>query len=119
MALPKVLLVQLLQVRFMFAGNARRSGTGQNVVPVGRHARPGDDGAALRERVLHAELVVVAVKIVDVLRDHHAFEVLPWAASYPVAGVDGAARHGSVAAEIGAPGLVARARPLRQRLAMP
>ena len=26
MALPKVLLVQLLQVRFMFAGNARPSG---------------------------------------------------------------------------------------------
>src|SRR6516225_1068850 len=42
---------------------ALRRGTGQNVVPVGRHARPGDHGAALRERVLHAELAIVAVKI--------------------------------------------------------
>src|SRR5262249_50724833 len=70
------------QVHVRWKRPALRSGTGQNVAPVGRHARPGDDGAALRERVLHAELVVVAVKIVDVLRDHHAFEVLPWAASY-------------------------------------
>src|SRR5262249_24946937 len=107
------------QVHVRWKRPALRSGTGQNVVPVGRHARPGDDGAALRERVLHAELVVVAVKIVGVLRDVPALEVLPWAASYPVAGVDGAAWHGSVAAEIGAPGLVARARPLCQRLAMP
>jgi hypothetical protein len=48
------------------------------------------------------------VKVVDVLRDDFAFEILPWAASNPVACVDRLRVTFCLAAEIGMPGLVSR-----------
>ena len=58
------------------------------------------------------------MKIIDVLRDDHAFEVLPGAGADAVAGANGAAGPGGVAAEIGASGLAAGACILRQGLAV-
>ena len=45
-------------------------GAGENVVTVGCVANAGDHCAALGQRGLRAELVIVAMKIVDVLRDN-------------------------------------------------
>jgi hypothetical protein len=58
------------------------------------------------------------VEIVDVLGDDLAFEILPGAASDAIAGIDGFGAAGCLGAEVGAPGLVACARPLRQGLAL-
>src|SRR5262245_66666222 len=60
---------------------AVRLRAGQDIVIVRRVADAGDHGAALGLRRWHAELVAVAVKIVDVLRDDLSFEILPGAAS--------------------------------------
>src|SRR5262245_66685789 len=68
---------------------AVRLRAGQDVVIVRRVADAGDHGAALGLRYLHAELVAVAVKIVDVLRNDLPFELLPGAASDTIAAVDG------------------------------
>src|SRR6516162_2418196 len=46
------------------------------------------------------------------------FEILPGAASDAVAGIDGLRAVGCLGAEVGAPGLVARARRLSQGLAL-
>src|SRR5262245_57656237 len=103
---------------------ARREGTpihlraGQNVVIVRCVADAGDDGAALGQRRRHAELVVVAVEIVDVLGHHFALEVLPRPLADAITGVDGLRTARSLGAQIGAPGLAACARTLRQRLAV-
>src|SRR5437660_290413 len=61
----------------------------KNVVSIGRVANAGNHGPALGQRHLHAEFVVVAMKIVDVLGDDLVFEILPGAASDAVAGIDG------------------------------
>src|SRR4029453_15774551 len=87
---------------------AVRLRAGQDVVVVRRVADAGNDGAALGQRRLHAELVVVAVKIVDVLRNDLPFEILPGAASDTIAGVDGLRAVGGLGAQVGAPGLAAR-----------
>src|SRR5262249_58793700 len=76
-------------------------------------------GAPLGQRRLHAELVGVAVQIVDVLGDNLAFEILPGAVSDAVAGIDCLRAVRCLAAEIGAPRLAARTRALRERLAVP
>src|SRR5262249_6088584 len=81
-------------------------------------AYAGNHGPALGQRHRRAEFVVVAVKIVDVLGDNLAFEILPGAASDAIAGIDGLRAAGCLGAEVGAPGLVARARGLGQRLAL-
>src|SRR5260370_479722 len=73
---------------------------------------------ALASRVLDGERVAATVKIVDVLRDAHAFEVLPGAGADAVAGANGAAGPGGVVAEIGAPSVTAGASTLRQREAV-
>ena len=67
-----VLLVQLLQVRSSAGreGLAVRGRAGQRVVIVRRIADAGNVVPALGQRVLHAQLVVVAVQVVDAGRDH-------------------------------------------------
>src|SRR5262249_8328446 len=62
--------------------------------------------------------VRVAVKIVDVLRDHCALGVLPRALADAVAGVGGLPAGRGVGAEIGVPSLAARPGRLGQRGAM-
>src|SRR5690606_34529182 len=74
--------------------------------------------ALLAQRLLLAEVVVLAMQIVDILGDHHALRVVPGAVADPVAGV-----HSSLAAlgrraEICAPRLVAGADRLGELLAM-
>src|SRR5205085_8310547 len=64
---------------------------GDDVVVVRREADAGHHGAALGERRLHRELVVVAVEILDVLSDDLALEILPGAGADAVASMDGAA----------------------------
>ena len=117
---PWVLLVQLRQVRSSPAGKARPSGlrAGENIVTIGRVADAGNDGAAFRQRRLHAELVVVAVQIVNVLRNNFSLEVLPGTAPDAVARIDGRLAVGGLRAQIGTPGLAAGTGPLRQFLAI-
>jgi hypothetical protein len=78
----------------IFAGPERaaiRLRAGENVVTIGRIADARNDGSPFRQGGLHAELVAVAVKTVDVLRDNLTFKVLPGAESYAVARIDGRA----------------------------
>src|SRR5262245_50131625 len=88
---------------------------GQHVVPVGRVGAAVDRLALLGERRLLADLVVRAVEVIDILRDHLALGVLPGSAADAVARVDGVATLG---AEIGPPRAAAGAGALRQLLAM-
>src|SRR5262249_23631594 len=97
---------------------AVRLRAGQHVVIVRRIADAGDHGAALGQRRLRAELVVIAVQVIDVLRDHLALEVLPRALADAVASIDRLGATGRLRAEIGVPGLAAGPCALRQGLAM-
>src|SRR5262250_2599530 len=87
-------------------------------MPVRRHPEAGDDGSSLGERIFPAEFVVVAMQIIDVLRDHDVLKVLPRTAADAVAGVDRPALERGIAAEIGAPGFAAGADVRCQRLAV-
>src|SRR4051794_16369331 len=69
--------------RAAFLGRA-----GQHVVAVWREANARNDEAALGDRVLCVELIVVAVQIVNAGRDNRALEVLPRTIADAVAGVD-------------------------------
>src|SRR5262245_52410118 len=105
----------------VLAGRERASihlRAGQYVVGVGRVANTGNHGAALGERDLHAELVAVAMQVIDVLGDDLVFEILPRSPSDAIAGIDGLCAARRLGAQIRAPGLVAGARVLRQRLAL-
>src|SRR5437764_14826900 len=58
---------------------------GQRIVPVRRHSEARDHRASFGQRIFPVELVVVTVKIIDVLRDGSAFEILPGTAPDAVA----------------------------------
>src|SRR5262249_57548046 len=58
------------------------------------------------------------METVEVLGDALAFEILPGAAPDTIAGIDGLRAAGCLGAEVGAPGLVAGACRLGQRLAL-
>src|SRR5262249_6236549 len=88
---------------------------GQDVVAIGVVAAAIDHLALLAQRALLGELVVGAVQVVDVLRDHLAFGVAPRTAADAVARIDGRA---ALRAEIGMPGVAAGAGALGQLLAM-
>src|SRR5262249_519279 len=90
----------------------------KNSVRIGRVADARNHGPSLGQRHLHAEFVVVAMKIIDVLSDDLTFEILPGAPSDAIAGIDGLRAAGCLGTEVRAPGLVACARPLRQGLAL-
>src|SRR5262245_8795089 len=92
---------------------------GQHVVPIGRVATAVDHVALFTERGLLAELVVGAVQVVDVLRDHVPLGIPPGAGPDAVAGIDGLAAAARLRAQIGAPGLAAGSDRLRELLAMP
>ncbi len=99
-------------------GGAVGLGAREDVVAVGRIAAAVHDFALLVERVLLAELVVVAVQVGDVLCDHDAFRVVPGAATDAVAGVDGGLAVGGGRAEVGAPGAIAEAGGVGEHLAV-
>src|SRR3954463_3779735 len=93
--------------------------TGQYVMIIRRIASAGDYSAALGQRGVHVHFVVVAMEIVDALRDGFSLKVLPGAASDAVAAVAGRRAIHGLGAEIGAPGFAACARILCQSLALP
>src|SRR4029079_7562276 len=64
-----------------------------------------------------AHLVVVAMEIVGAFRDDFPLEILPGAAPDAIAGVDRRRAAHGLRAEIGPPGLAARARRLGEGLA--
>src|SRR3954452_21399227 len=97
---------------------AFRGGPGEHVMAVRSKADAGNDLAPLGQRRVHGKCIVVAVQIVDVLGDGFAFEILPWTVADAVARIDRRLAVGGLGAEIGAPGLSARAVALRQLLAM-
>jgi len=90
----------------------------QCVVPVRRHADPGDHVAAFRERGLLVEIVVRTVQFVDILGDHDALGVLPRSLADAVAGIDGTTRSRRTGAQVGMPSLVARVNRVGQSVAM-
>src|ERR1700730_5302050 len=57
----------------------------KKVVTVGRVANTRNYGSSFRQRDLHAELVIVAMQVFDVLRNDLGFEILPRAASNAIA----------------------------------
>src|ERR1700681_4185814 len=85
---------------------------------VRRVAHAGNDKAALGHRSAHAQLVVVAVQIVDVLGDDVTLEVLPRTVADAVARVDRRLAVGVLGTQIGPPGFAPRAVALGQLLAV-
>jgi len=93
-------------------------GAGENVMHV-RFVAAGVDGLALlAKRSFFADLIVVAVQIVDIFRDGHAFGVLSRAFADAIAGVDGGITVGGARAQVRTPGAIAGADGLGKRLAM-
>ena len=68
-------------------GGSVRTGSGQDVVCVGLLGPTIDDSASLVERGLLVDVVVCRMQVVDVLRNHYAFGVVPWACANAVTGV--------------------------------
>src|SRR5690606_31954189 len=95
---------------------AVRLRAGQDVVPVRAVAAAVDYLAPLVERGLLVE-VVVAVQLVDVLRNDHTLRVLPRSAPDAIARINRLAAIG-LSAEVGAPGAAARPHRLRELLAV-
>src|SRR4051812_41274982 len=76
----------------VFAGCKRaaiRLRTGESVVAIGRVTDAGNHLAALGQRSLNAELIVVAVQVIDVLRHGFTFEILPRTIADTVTRIDG------------------------------
>src|SRR5262245_11674521 len=74
--------------------------TGQNVVAIGCVGAAVDHVALFAERGLLAELVVGAMQVVDVLRDHVSLGIPPRAGPDAVAGIDGLAAAARLRTEI-------------------
>ncbi len=87
-------------------------------MPIRLHADASDHVASFRERGLLVEVIVGAVQVIDVLRDHDALRVLPRTLADAVAGIGGTALGRPIAAQIGVPCLAARAHGGCQLLAM-
>src|SRR5262245_48351179 len=97
---------------------ALRGRAGQHVVTIRREAHARNDLAALAQRRVEAQFIVVAVQIVDIGRDDLAFEILPRAVADAVARIDRRLTGGLLGTQIGAPGFPSGAVTLRQRLAI-
>src|SRR5215218_9721968 len=87
-------------------------------MPVRREADARNNEAALAHRVLGVQLVIGAVQIVDAGRDHGPLEVLPRAVADAAARIDRGLAVSGLRAEIGPPGLAARAVARGERLAV-
>src|ERR1043165_7850083 len=88
---------------------------GQDVVTIRRVAASVDHIALLIQRSLLVEIVRRTVQVGDVLGDHRALGVLPWAAADAVLGINGT---GTLRREISLPRLAGRAGSGRARGAM-
>jgi len=67
---------------------------------------------------LHAELVVVAVKVIDALCDDFALKILPWPMSDAIASIYTLLVACRLSAQIGVPGFATRTSGLRQCLTL-
>ena len=74
--------------------------------------------APLSQRGRHTELVAVAMQVFDALGYRLPLEVLPRAAAYPIARIDGLVGTGCLSTQIRAPGFPARSVALGQLLAI-
>src|SRR5690606_7470434 len=90
-------------------GRAVLERAGQDVVHVRRIAAAVDLLPLLAERRFLAEVVVLAVQVLDALGNHHALGVVPGPAADAIARVDGLPAALGRRAEVCAPGLVAGA----------
>src|SRR5436190_19747706 len=61
---------------------------GQHVVAIRCETNAWNELAALAQRIVEAQFIVVAVQIVDTGREHLPFEILPWAVADTVARID-------------------------------
>jgi hypothetical protein len=95
-------------VLFAAEGAAVGLRTGQDVMEVGLIGAAVDLVALLRQRGFLVQ-IIGPVQGFHVLRDHDALGVLPWAAADAVARIDRRAHAVGARAQIGAPGMVARA----------
>jgi hypothetical protein len=94
-------------------GAAIRLRAGESVVTNGGVADARNHSAPFRQRGLHVELVVVAMKIVNVLRNNVTLEVLPGAGPDAIARIDGRLAVGGLRAQIGTPSFAASTCSLR------
>src|SRR5690606_29119033 len=90
----------------------------QDVMPIRLVAAAVDDLALLAQGRVLADLVVLAVEIVDRLGDHDSLGVLPGTVADTIARVDGLGAVARLGAEVGAPRALAHARRCRERLAV-
>jgi hypothetical protein len=97
---------------------AFRGGAGQHVVAVRRKSDARDELAALAQRIVETQLIVVAVQIVDTGRNRLAFEILPRAVADAVACIDRRLAVRLLGAQLSAPRFSAGAVTLCQRLAI-
>jgi hypothetical protein len=84
-------------------GTAIRLGTSESIVTKWGVPHAWNHSAALRQRGLRVELVVVAVKIIDALCNNFSFKVLPGAAANAIARVDSRLSINGLRAQIGSP----------------
>src|SRR4029077_13963355 len=88
----------------------------QDIVAIGSEAYARNSLAALAQRRVHAEFVVVAVQVVKVLGDNLALEILPRTVANTIARVHRGLAVGDLRAQVGMPGFGSRAMPLSQLL---
>jgi hypothetical protein len=87
-------------------------------MPVRCIADAGDYQAAFRQRRLGTEFVIVTVKVIHVLRDHFALEILPGTAANAIARIDRRLIVCRLGAQIRVPRPRACTSPLRKLLAL-
>jgi len=92
---------------------------GEHIVAIGRIPNTWDEGPSFSKRDLHSKLVIVAVKIIDVLGNSLALEVLPGSPADPITCIDCWLTISGLGAQICPPRLGAGASPLSQILAIP
>src|SRR3977135_2139544 len=105
----------------VFAGRERpsvRRRAGQHVMPIRGFGAAIDHLALLAEGRLLGDLVVGAVKIIDVLRDGVALGILPRPGADAIARIDGLPAPARLRAQIGAPSLPTGANCLCELLAV-
>ena len=92
---------------------------GERVVTIGGVAAVRDHGAPFRQRALHVELIIIAMKVIDILRDDFALKILPRPSAYMIPGINSWLSVSRLGAQIGSPCLAPSTRSLRQLLTIP
>jgi len=107
--------------RRIFASRERaavRLGAGENVVHVRFVAARVDHLTFFAERGFLADLVVIAVEIVDIFCNEYTLDVFPRTFAYTITRVNGGFAIGRCVAQICTPGVIAGADGVGKRLAV-